>query len=282
MKKVLTFSILTIAIMASCGLNSNKGKMEQQTNNEYKILILNDVMRQGNTSILISPDVDTLKKYIADGAFPSAINSFLVQRGDSNYLFDTGMGFKLVENLAAKNITPDNVHHIFITHCHGDHIGGLLNKDSLAIFPNAQLYMNKTEYDYWQKEQNPLFLKVIEKYKDQLRLFEFEDTTANKPLFADIEAIAAYGHTPGHTMYLVKGKTPTIIWGDITHVMPIQMPHPEYSVTYDVNPVQAALTREKVLKFAAENNIQIAGMHIAEGLGKVSKSESIGYVFKGL
>ncbi|MCL2597752.1 MAG: MBL fold metallo-hydrolase [Paludibacter sp.] len=255
--------------------------MEQTTNDEYKIFILNDVMRQGNPDILISPDADTLKKYIPDGVFPSAINAFLVQRGDSNYLFDTGMGFKILENLAALNVAPEKVHHIFITHAHGDHIGGLL-KDSLPIFPNAQLHINRVEYDYWVKEQNPQFLQIVEKYKQHLHLFDIEDTTANKPLFADIEAIAAYGHTPGHTMYLVKGAAPTLIWGDLTHVMPVQMPHPEYSVSYDTSPEQAAKIRENTLKFAAENNIQIAGMHIAEGLGKVTKSVSTGYKFEGL
>jgi len=281
MRNVIILSFLAIAITASCNSNSKKNNMEQTTNNEYKIFILNDVMRQGNTDILISPDADTLKKYIPNGTFPSAINAFLVQRGDSNYLFDTGMGFKIFENLAALNVAPENIHHIFITHAHGDHIGGLV-KDSAAVFPNAQLHINRIEYDYWLKAQNQQFLQVVELYKSRIRLFDIEDTTVNKPLFADIEAIAAYGHTPGHTMYLIKGETPTLICGDITHVMPVQMPHPEYSVSYDSNPVQAAQTREKVLKYAAENNIRIAGMHIAEGMGKVSKSKSVGYTFEGL
>jgi len=279
MNKILIFSILAIAICVSCGFNSKKRNMEQTAENEYKIFILNDVQRQGNADILLSSTADTLKKYIPDRTYPSAINAFLVQRGDSNFLFDAGLGKKLIQNLVAHNVTTANIHCIFITHCHGDHIGGLL-KDSLAVFPNAQLFLNKIEYDYWQKQQNPLFLQVIEKYKARLRLFEIENTAENKPLVADIEAIAAYGHTPGHTMYFVKGKNPTLIWGDLTHVMPIQMPHPEYSVSYDVNPEQAAQVREKTLKFAAENNIQIAGMHIAEGLGKITKSDKIGYIFE--
>jgi len=281
MKKVLIFNVLMIAVLVSCTINSKKQKMEQQTEDVCKIFILNDVMRQGNAEILISPNADTLKKYIPEGTYSSAINAFLVQRGDSNYLFDAGMGFKLVENLAAHNVLPENVNYIFITHCHGDHIGGLL-KDSTAVFPNAQLYINKIEFNYWQKQQNPQFLSVIAQYKNRLRIFEIEDTTAHKPLVAGIEAVAAYGHTPGHTMYLVKGNIPTLIWGDLTHVMPIQMPHPEYSVSYDTNPAQAAAVREKTLKYAAENGIQIAGMHIAEGLGKISKSQTVGYVFSDL
>jgi glyoxylase-like metal-dependent hydrolase (beta-lactamase superfamily II) len=248
-------------------------------NCSYAIYTLNDITKEGNANILISPDIDTLKKYIPDGTYPSAINAFLVQINDSNFLFDAGLGTKLVENLATYKVKPQNVHKIFITHCHGDHIGGLL-KEGSVVFPNAVLYVNRVEYDYWLKEKNPLFLQVIEKYKSQLQLFDIEDVTKNKLLHTNIQAIAAYGHTPGHTMYLIGNKgNETLIWGDLTHVMPIQMPHPEYSVSYDVDPAQAAKTRENVLYFIDTEYItNIAGMHIPNGQGYI-KTDGQGYRF---
>jgi len=255
---------------------------QQLSDNEYKVFVLEDVARQGNIDILISPNLDTLRKYIPDGSYPSAINAVLLQRNDSNFLFDTGIGQKLIQNLDSQGVKPTDVSKIFITHCHGDHIGGLLQNGE-AVFPNAQLYMNRVEYDYWLKEQNALFLQVIDKYKNQLQLFDIENNAENKPLCEDIFAVAAYGHTPGHTMYLVgKGENQTLIWGDLTHVMPIQMPHPEYSVSYDFDAKQAADTRQQVLNFAADKNINVIGMHIPGGIGKVTKNENGGYIFENL
>ena len=279
-KSILT--IFVIALVTSCNFTQKK-EQQQSVENEYKIFVINDVTREGSTDILISPDPDTLKKYIPDG-FQSAVNAFLVQRNDSNFLFDAGIGLKLVENLATHGVTPENVHKIFITHCHGDHIGGLL-KDGEKVFPNAELYINKIEHDYWQKEQNELFLQVVEKYKNQLKLFDNKDknSASSNLLFADIWASAAYGHTPGHTVYFVGEEgNETLIWGDLIHVMPIQMPHPEYSVTYDVNPEQAAKTRQDFLHYAAEYDIKVAGMHIPAGLGNVEYDEKYYYVFKEL
>jgi len=290
MKKPI-LAIFVIAFVASCNFTQKKEKTEQQSvENEYKIFVLNDVIRQGSTDILISPDPDTLKKYIPDGTFEMAVNAFLVQRNDSNFLFDTGAGAKLVENLATHGVKPEDVHKIFITHCHFDHIGGLL-KDGQAVFPNAELYINRIEYDYWKKEKNELFLQVVEKYEKQLKLFDmiaFVDTEYNEEgkniimLPSDIYAITAYGHTPGHTNYIVRNDNDEemLIWGDLTHVMPVQMPHPEYSVTYDVDAKEAAKSRLLVLDYVVKNNIKVASMHAIEGIGIVKNNGKGGYVFE--
>jgi hypothetical protein len=45
--------------------------------------------------------------------------------------------------------------------------------------------------------------------------------------------------------------------------MAIQMPRPGVTVTFDTDPAAAAATRQEVLKFAADNKISVAGMHIA-------------------
>lgn len=276
------FAVLTVFVIvtfvASCNFTQKKEKAEQPQNT-YQIFILNDATRQGNADVLISPDTDTLKKYIPDGSYRAATNAVLVQRNDSNFLFDAGVGEKLVQNLDSHGIKPENVHKIFITHCHGDHIGGLL-KDGQTVFPNSELFMNRVEYNYWQQEQNALFLQVIEKYEKQLRLFDIENTAENKTLFDEIEAVAAYGHTPGHTVYFLgNDENRTLIWGDITHVMPVQMPHPEYSVRYDYQPEQAAESRLQIFRLVADKNIKIAGMHVPDGIGNVKSQGNGMYVF---
>ena len=86
-----------------------------------------------------------------------------------------------------------------------------------------------------------------------------------------IYAVEAYGHTPGHTMFLLNsGGERLLIWGDLTHAMAVQIPRPAVTVTFDVDTAAAAATREKVLKFVSENEIPVAGMHIAyPGIGDI-------------
>ncbi len=102
----------------------------------------------------------------------------------------------------------------------------------------------------------------------------------NPCLLPGIYAIATYGHTPGHTSFLLEsGKEKLLIWGDLAHAMAVQMPHPEISVTYDFDPRQAADIRKKMLEYVSKNNIPIAGMHIAyPAVGKISEKGS-GYTF---
>jgi hypothetical protein len=70
-----------------------------------------------------------------------------------------------------------------------------------------------------------------------------------------------------------------LIWGDLMHVMDIQFPRPDISVTYDVDPVAAAGIRKKILDYVVKNNIPVAGMHLVyPALGTVSAQGS-GYRF---
>jgi glyoxylase-like metal-dependent hydrolase (beta-lactamase superfamily II) len=100
-------------------------------------------------------------------------------------------------------------------------------------------------------------------------------------LFPDIQGIAAYGHTPGHTLFMVgNGEQKLLIWGDLTHTMPLQMPYPYLAVTYDTAPKQAVASRLKILEYVSKNNISIAGMHtVSPAIGKVKESPEGGYVF---
>lgn len=51
---------------------------------------------------------------------------FLLENGDENLLVDTGGGVDIVKNLNAKGYKLTDIHNIFISHCHTDHILGLL------------------------------------------------------------------------------------------------------------------------------------------------------------
>lgn len=50
---------------------------------------------------------------------------FLLENDKQNFLVDTGGGVEIVKNLNAKGFKLTDIHDIFISHCHTDHILGL-------------------------------------------------------------------------------------------------------------------------------------------------------------
>lgn len=291
MKKL--FSIL--AGILAVGSASAQNDMNTYTYKlgEATVTLLSEGQQQGNGSILIGATPEMTAKYIPDNTFPNASNAFLIRTPDKNILIDTGFGRRLFDNLQSSGVTPEEIDILLITHMHGDHIGGML-RNGEAAFPNAELYLPQPEYDYWTSttEMNRLpenkrgnFLnaqQVITAYKEKLHLFQpVEIGTSATPLLPGIQGIAAYGHTPGHTLYMVEsGNDKLLIWADLTHAMAIQMPCPQVAVTYDIDPEKAIASRKKVLKYVAENHIPIAGMHIAfPGIGNISENTAGSYVF---
>jgi hypothetical protein len=102
-------------------------------------------------------------------------------------------------------------------------------------------------------------------------------------LFPGITPIAAYGHTPGHTVFQIENDgAKLLIIGDLLHVALIQFAIPEISAIFDIDPVEAAVTRRLFLAYAAENQIPMGGMHILNpGIGTV-ETDGDGFKFTPL
>ena len=245
-----------------------------------------------NVDILLDATDEILKEYAPNGTFPNSTNAFLVDTPDKTILIDAGLGKKLFENLEALNCAPEEVNVILLTHMHGDHIGGLV-RDGKVLFPEAELYVSQPEYDYWMSdarmEQEPnrkrgfeAARNVFKLYENKLHLFKPAEIDAERTtLFPGIYAYAAYGHTPGHVAFLLESDDERMfIWGDLTHAMVVQMPHPEVAVTYDHDPRQAVEYRNKLLPWIYENGMRVAGMHIEfPGVGGILPQPQGGYEF---
>ncbi|MDR2495879.1 MAG: MBL fold metallo-hydrolase [Tannerellaceae bacterium] len=251
---------------------------------QYVVTTLTESRGQGNKALLIGATAEILERYAPDGTFPNAIHAYLVQSQGRNVLIDAGMG-KLISNLEAGKLKPEQIDGILLTHCHGDHIGGMM-KNETAVFPNAHVYLSQKEYDYWTTAaRGEQARKVFEAYKGRIHIFEPATLGGSAdPIIPGLKAYAAYGHTPGHIAYLLEsGAEKLLIWGDLTHAMAVQMPCPQVALTYDVDPAEAIKSRKEVLEYVVRHSLPVAGMHIPlNGMGKVENDPSTGgYRFTG-
>jgi glyoxylase-like metal-dependent hydrolase (beta-lactamase superfamily II) len=296
MIKFFLLAMLTLAAAEAAAQEQSANDVITFEVGELLVSVLSEGQQSGRSDVLIGTTPELLKKYLPEGTYPNATNAFLVRTPGKTVLIDAGFGRKLFSNMQLLGVSAAQVSAILLTHMHGDHIGGLL-RDGKPAFPNADLYLAQAEHDYWTSDKAMQAApehrrggfrqaqKAIAAYKSKLHLFAPNELGATAPnLFPGFLGIAAYGHTPGHTVYLLEsGSSRLLIWGDLTHAMRIQMPRPEVAVTYDVNPEAAVKSRQRLLEYVAKNKIPVGGMHVAyPAVGNVKVSSKEGYEFEEL
>ncbi len=196
---------------------------------------------------------------------PATISTFLLKVGGEYILFDAGLGDvggQMVRRLTELNIYTDDIKLVYLTHFHGDHIGGMIttgeNGEVRKTFPNAAVYASKAEYDAWMNviANNDLQKNIMEMYHEQLHLFDFGETLPHNVL-----ALDAVGHTPGHTAFRYENL---LIVGALMHGYALQKDHPEINSIYDMDKEKSIESRKRIMDYAKENNLIIAGMHLPE------------------
>ena len=259
---------------------------------DIEVTLLVETNSERDTSMVIA-DNAMIQKYIPEGKIFLSVNTFLVKTPKNTIMVDTGFGTTIFETLKTLNMDASKIDTVLITHMHGDHISGL-QKDGKATFPNATIYLSEQEKNYWSDSKMmaaapewrqfnfKLAQNVLAIYDKKIKTFNPGELNSKlKEILPGITPAATFGHTPGHTAYIVSsGKDKLLIFGDVINIMNIQIPVPAVATVYDTDPKAAAETRKKVLKYAADNKIPIAGMHLAfPAIGTLDAQNDGGYKF---
>ena len=267
----------------------------------FEVTTLLDGFIDLNPAVLLG-DPALIKQHLeAAGAYGSpirtAVNTFLVNTGDKLVLVDCGgarmlgpTAGRLPQGLAQIGIDPGQIDEVYITHMHGDHLHGAVTPEGAKLFPNAVLRIAKPDVDHWanpaveaaapadQKGRFAAAKRAVAAYGERLQTFQL-----GAELTPGIRSVAAAGHTPGHSCYLVtSGTAKLLLLGDTMHVAPVQFPRPEITVAFDHSQDDARARRKELFEMAAKENILIGAVHLPfPGIGRLRAKDS-GYTYEPL
>jgi glyoxylase-like metal-dependent hydrolase (beta-lactamase superfamily II) len=216
----------------------------------------------------------------------------IVNTGGQLILFDTGNGARgfvsrpaggwLAAQLTPAGFKPEQIDIVVLSHGHPDHIGGLF-EDGKPLFPNARYVIGDSEYGFWSPEGK--HSGDMEKFASLFRDYVVplaEKTTFVKPgddIAPGIRAVESYGHTPGHLSFHIESEGRRLFFlGDCAHHHVVSLARPGWHCVFDVDPEQAAATRNRVFDMLATEAIAVSAFHMPfPSLGYVERLDGEGY-----
>jgi glyoxylase-like metal-dependent hydrolase (beta-lactamase superfamily II) len=214
--------------------------------------------------------------FLPEQALPITFNTLVLNQGGRVTLIDTGNGDmgaptsgRWMENFRAAGFDPAQVNTVIISHFHGDHINGLRLKNGTAVFPKAEVMVPAAEWAFWMDDarmnQAPEAMKGA--FQGARRVFgpianDVKRYEMDKEVVPGLTAIAAPGHTPGHTAYMLSsGSGKLMIMSDTTNHPALFVRNPDWSAVFDMDADQARATRRRMLDMAASERAQVAFYH---------------------
>ncbi|MEM6382074.1 MAG: MBL fold metallo-hydrolase [Pseudomonadota bacterium] len=214
------------------------------------------------------------------GGFDFPVTVTLVETAGHRVLVDAGFGpaqhpvaGQLHASLLANGIPADSIDTVLISHLHRDHVGGLLDDRGGISFPAARHLITQAEIDYWLSETAEpglcaLAERLVETLGDRLQVCAPGDEVA-----PGVTVLDGAGHTPGHVCVLIESDgSAALVMSDLANHAIWSMAHPDWYMSLDVDPLEAARVRRELLDFASDRHLLIAGYHLPfPALGYVSR-----------
>ncbi|WP_218954600.1 MBL fold metallo-hydrolase, partial [Acinetobacter sp. YH12039] len=222
----------------------------------------------------------------------TSVNAYLIDDGQGGIsLVDSGAAScfgpnlgSIAQNIEAAGYKLNRVRSVFLTHLHPDHACGIA-KQGKAVFPNATIYVNEQESQYWLSEstvdtlateKREGYLATVAKIKAAIAPYQTMrsfKTFSVGSVINGLEVLPSVGHTPGHYSFILKSQAKSFaILGDVVHSYHLQFEQPKLSVDFDVDPVKASETRLAIFKRFAQEQTFVAFAHLPfPGIGKISE-----------
>ena len=215
------------------------------------------------------------KKAYQPGARQLASSCYLIRRGETIMIWDTGFSIDLkgkqkdlggmvvsfdrtlAEQLADGGLKPADVDVLGISHSHADHTG------QAALFPTARLVIGKADFDSVAGKDDPF--GPWRKPGASVTA-----TKGDLDIFGDGSVVAYFlpGHTPGHMALLVRLKSgPVLLSGDVVHG------HDTLALkavpTFNSDRAQSIASMERFEKLARETGAKVVIQHELQDIAKL-------------
>ncbi|MBC8151999.1 MAG: MBL fold metallo-hydrolase, partial [Bacteroidetes bacterium] len=179
---------------------------------------------------------------------------------------------------------------VILSHAHTDHIVGLIDPQHQLLFANADIYISKTEYDFWQGatladfKNSPVYqmpdfvnqtITAIQTVLNRLTSrVQFMDMTNGLHGIFSFEP--APGHTPGHTLITIHSAGESLLnIVDLIQSDAVLFAHPEWGFFGDTDLQQAIESRINMLKRLSASGTRAFAYHLPwPGLGHVRQKEA--------
>lgn len=202
----------------------------------------------------------------AEGLLELPVGSFLVRTGERVVLVDAGLGTlnagphrggRLLDNLSAIGVRPQDVTDVVLSHLHFDHVGWTTSKGRI-VFPNATYRCHEADWAHFvtAPDAEPGAVRKLSPLEGQLELF-----TDGARLAPGVDARSAPGHTPGSTIVVLSsGVQRTMLLGDAVHC-PFELTENDWEAVFDVDRELARRTREALARELEGSDVLLGAPH---------------------
>jgi glyoxylase-like metal-dependent hydrolase (beta-lactamase superfamily II) len=212
------------------------------------------------------------------------LQPLVVRTADKVLLFDTGAAANfgpgnglLQASLKDAGIAPADVTDIFISHVHGDHVGGLVDAQGALAFPNATIHIQKAEWKFLTTMKPDLAKMLGLGTRDALVAAMKPKVDAFAPgaelVKGVVKAVDVKGHTPGHSAYrITSGQDSVLYVGDSMHHSVISVQKPDWVMAFDADQKAGAASRAALVDELAKSGERVFAVHFPfPGIGKIEK-----------
>lgn len=295
-KVFIAFSAAFISLAAMAAAAAASGPQFQPFKiGSYSAVALKDgglVVPVDGKSFVVGKSNEAVGAVLESGGAPAdhfefSIQPLLVHAGNRVLLFDTGAGGffgdiagRLPQSMSAAGEKSASVTDIFISHAHGDHIGGLLTATGALAYPNAAIHISAPEWKWLSglsEDKAKIFgiqqvSSLVSTIKPKVVPFE----PGADVLPGIVKAIELKGHTPGHSGYVIgPGRDSVLLFGDAMHSFVVSVRKPSWQVAFDRDQPLAASTRVALVKRSVASGQRLYSEHFPfPGIGKIVQGKS--------
>ncbi|MGW7686616.1 MBL fold metallo-hydrolase [Kribbella sp. NPDC054772] len=235
-----------------------------------------------------SADLDRAAARADRSTLTCGYNCLFIGTPDGMAVVDTGLGAsflgygeyieplvgQLEGSMPGAGLSRSNLAAVVFTHLHQDHSRGAIWSGDLR-FPPATAFAHASEVAFWSGPVDlPSAQPHLEAARETIRLFgeKLRPFEHGAELLPGVHALAAPGHTPGHTALLLQSRGERLLCIGDTFYDPLQLSNPTWSTPWDLDQSASVATRRDLLERASDENLLVHAYHLPfPGLGHIRR-----------